>query len=86
MALHRQISPTGLTQWSLPNSEPVHAMSLIWPGPGSGLNLGINANVPGGSMSRIEHPSASGTYDTRKDAEAAVQRFIAALDQEENRD
>jgi hypothetical protein len=75
MALQHRTYPTGLTVWSLPGSD---VMSVVWLGPGAGLSLGFNVDQPGGTMARIEHPSASGTFDTRKQAEKAVAAFIAA--------
>jgi hypothetical protein len=69
--------PTGLTTWGpLPGTAIMH---ILWPGPGSGLFLVIGqpeaADVP---MTRIEHRSASGAYDTRAVARKAVHAFIAA--------
>jgi len=70
-----RISPTGLTVWPVPGSE---ALTLTWTGPDSGLFLGMHADQPGGSMVRVDHPSADGTYATRKQAAKAVVAFIAA--------
>jgi hypothetical protein len=75
--LSRRTSPTGLTVWGpLPDST---GMFILWPGPGGGLNLCVgDPSEVGTSVTRIEHPTASGTYDTRKQAQAAVEAFTAA--------
>jgi hypothetical protein len=75
--LRERRSPTGLTTWGpLPGTGIMH---ILWPGPGAGLFLVIgqpeDAGVP---MTRIEHASASGTYDDRNGARRAVHAFIAA--------
>ena len=71
--LDRKTSPTGLTVWQLPRSD----MQIVWIGPGAGLSVGC-AYRPGATMTRVEHPTADGQYDSLKDAEAAVRRFLDA--------
>jgi hypothetical protein len=66
--MRKLISCTGMTQWPLYEGQ-----SVIWMGPGSGLYL-----VFGSTMTRIEHPTASGQYDTRKSAENAIKAFLAS--------
>ena len=68
-----QTGPTGLIVWRIPDT----GLEIMWPGPGAGLFVGA-ATTPGGAVTRIEHPSADGTYDTRKDAQRAVDAFLAA--------
>ena len=51
----------------------------VWFGPGWGLCLVLNN---GGPM-RIEHPAASGTYDTPRDARRALEAFLAAVSPQE---
>jgi hypothetical protein len=75
--MHELRYPTGLTTWGpLPGTAIMH---ILWPGPGSGLFLVIGqpeaADVP---MTPIEHPSASGSYDSRAGARKALHAFIAA--------
>jgi hypothetical protein len=55
--------PTGLTTWGpLPGTGIMH---ILWPGPGSGLFLVTGQpDTAGVPVTRIEHASASGTYDT----------------------
>ena len=71
--MKRQISPTGLTVWTLPDSR----LEIMWMGPGSGLFIG-QATTPGGAVTRIEHRTADGSYANLKEAEAAVKAFVAA--------
>lgn len=59
----------GIWQWELPGS----ALTLIWDGPGSGLSL-ASASV----LRPVSHPTASGQYQTREQADKAVAAFIAA--------
>ena len=67
-------SPTGLTVWALPNSD----LQVLWPGPGARLRLGWKLMKPEGTATMIDHSTANGAYNTRKEAEEAVKRFIAA--------
>lgn len=68
----------GITYWGpLPGTEAMHVQ---WDGPGSGLFLyagdpSVAGTLPG---RRIQHPSASGTYATAREAEKAVAAFAAA--------
>jgi hypothetical protein len=71
--MKRQISPTGLTVWTIPDTN----LEIMWMGPGSGLFVGT-ATTPGGAVTRIEHRTADGTYTNRREAEAAVKAFLAA--------
>jgi len=50
--------------------------SYFWFGPGSGLQLSIGEDRR--NCSPIDHPGANGTYDTRKQAEQAIEAFRAA--------
>ena len=59
--------------WQLPHSD----MQLMWPGPGAGLSVGYAYRL-GATMTRVEHSTADGQYDSLKDAEAAVRRFLDA--------
>lgn len=60
--------------FELPNSP----WQVMWIGPGGGLFLS-DAFTPGGMMTPIEHPSASGTFDDFASANAAVDAFIAEV-------
>lgn len=61
----------GMQQWGpLPGTG---GMFLIWDGPGAGIYMHVNDQLPG---NRVRHPSASGTYETVKAADAAVQEFV----------
>lgn len=55
-------------------------MHILWPGPGPGSGLFLVIGQPDAivPMSRMEHPSPSGTYDGRDAARNAVHAFIAA--------
>ena len=70
----------GLTVWSLPAAS---GLEVVWAGPGSGLRLGF-PRLPGGMTTSIEHPTASGTFSTRKEAETALRQFIDAVLAEED--
>jgi len=65
--------PTGGLVWAVPGS----GLQIMWAGPGSGLRIGRVLEA-GGSTTRIEHPSADGSYSNKKDATAAVRAFLAA--------
>jgi hypothetical protein len=68
----------GITYWGpLPGTAAMH---IMWDGPGSGLFLyGGDPSAAGTPQGRrIEHPSASGTYATAREAEKAVAAFVAA--------
>jgi hypothetical protein len=69
--LRPQLSPTGLAKWNLPDSS----LSIVWQGPGSPLML--VADVPGGIFTSIESAGSDGTYQTRKEAQKAVETFVA---------
>lgn len=73
--LQAMVAPTGLTVWRLPDST----LEIMWPGPGSGLYIG-RATTPGGSVVRIQHPTADGVYDNRTSASRAVTAFVKADD------
>lgn len=68
-----QVGPTGLTLWRIPDSN----LEIIWPGPGAGLSIG-QATTPGGAVTRIEHPAADAAYQTRAEAQRAVDAFLSA--------
>jgi hypothetical protein len=66
----------GQTLWGpLPDTRDYY---LLWPGVGSRLYLAIRPTSPDGLMTTVDHPSADASYMTRKDADAAVARFMAA--------
>jgi hypothetical protein len=65
--------PTGAVVWHL--SEP--DLVIFWPGPGGRLSTGFN--TPGSRLHQIEHRTADGEYATRKQADAAVRAFLAAI-------
>lgn len=68
----------GLAVWAIPGSK----LEVMWAGPGARLLIG-QPRVAGGAMTLINHPTASATYHSRKDAEAAVIAFIAAATPEQ---
>jgi hypothetical protein len=72
-SIRPQTSPTGLCKWNLPESE----LSIVWPGPGAGLMLCVDK--PGGLMTSINSNGSNGTYNTRKEAQAAVDMFVDGL-------
>lgn len=63
----------GLTVWALPGAT----LEIMWAGPGARLWIG-QPRVAGGCVTTIDHPTADGIYDSRKDAERAVAAFIDA--------
>jgi hypothetical protein len=72
-----QTGPTGLTLWGpLPETTDFY---LMWGGPGSRLRLAIRPLSVDGTSTTIEHPTANGTYDTRREAAAAVAAFAASF-------
>jgi hypothetical protein len=73
----RRIYPTGLTVWPLAGHD---GLAVIWLGSGSGLFLAFDPDKPGNGLTRIEHPSASGTYYTRQAAGIAVNAFMAKVE------
>lgn len=71
----RQPLAWGMTRWGpLPETADLF---LFWGGPGDGLFMVQGES--GSSWKRIEHLSASGTYDTVKHAQGAVDAFVAAF-------
>jgi hypothetical protein len=69
----------GMTRWGpLPDTESLY---LFWGGPGSGIYLehGIDGGQSG--QTRVRHASASGTYDTAKQAQRAVEAFVSASEE-----
>jgi hypothetical protein len=64
---------TGVLVWEVPSTT----LQIMWSGPGSRLYIG-RPLVAGGMIMAINHPTASSTYDTRKDAESAVVAFLEA--------
>lgn len=80
-ALREQVSPTGLTLFGpLPDTRDWY---LMWPGPGARLSLAIRPFEVSGTTTRVDHPTANGVYDNRKDAREAANAFVVAY--EENR-
>jgi len=76
--LQRKPLAFGITKWGpLPGSESAY---LLWDGPGAGLYFYAKdpEDPATGSGRRIMHPSANGTYQTVREAGAAVQAFVTA--------
>ena len=74
----RQPLAWGMTRWGpLPETADLF---LFWGGPGDGLYMTKGEDGP---HKRVEHRAASGTYDTVKRAQGAVDAFIAAFYAEE---
>jgi hypothetical protein len=67
----------GVYVFPLPNI-PVESLSIMWIA-GGHLMIG-RPTVAGGALTRIDHPTADGTYRTLPEASAAVAAFIAAGD------
>jgi len=67
-------APTGLLVWALPEAGE---LEIMWAGPGASLLIGM-PRQPGGLVTSIDHPTASGTFATEREATAAVAAFIAA--------
>ena len=57
-------APGGNVVWT------VDGHSYYWNGPGARLHL-----MFGDQLVSVDHPSASGSYETSREAEAAVRRF-----------
>jgi hypothetical protein len=78
--LARQPIAFGSTRWGpLPETEDTY---LFWGGPGDGLFMTCGIDGP---QRRIAHRSACGIYGTTKDAQRAVDAFVAAFyDDEED--
>jgi len=68
--LRSHTGPAGAVEWV------GRTASYFWFGPGSGLWLSIGEDHT--SCTRIEHPAADGSYDTRAQAQRAVSAFRAA--------
>ncbi len=65
---YREVGPTGAVMWhGIANTNYV----VFWNGPGSRLRIG----TPRGSLTFIDHPMASDSYETMKQAEAAIRRL-----------
>lgn len=60
--------------FAVPDSE----YEILWIGPRAGLFFG-QPRVAGGTIGRIEHPTADAEYDTLAEARAAVEAFIEVL-------
>ena len=70
----RQPLAWGMTRWGpLPETADLF---LFWGGPGDGLYMTKGEDGP---HKRVEHRAASGTYDTAKHAQGAVDTFVAAF-------
>lgn len=67
--------PTGMLLWRLPGGG-----EIMWPGRGARLQFGFDLTSSAGSATFIDHRSADGAYMTAKEAQAAVDSFIAAKD------
>lgn len=68
-------SPMGTTVWQIPDSK----LQVMWSGPGARLRIGHDFLTSKGTMgTTIDHPSAGESYNTSKQAEAALHRFLAA--------
>ena len=72
-SLKPQIGPTGLCLWKIPGDTD---LDIMWAGPGSPLTLGRHT-IPHGMMTRIHSFGSDGNFETRKDAQKAVDTFIA---------
>jgi hypothetical protein len=75
--LRRHTGPTGAVEWIGRTS------TYFWFGPGSGLWL--SAGEDRSQCTRIEHPAADGTYDTRAQELRAIDAFRAAARNEPGR-
>ncbi len=71
----RQSGPMGHILWNTTRGD------YMWSGPGSRLLMAW-----GGSLISIDHPTASGTYDRESDARAALTRFLALFDDDDDAD
>jgi hypothetical protein len=70
----RQPLALGLQQWGpLPGTVDLF---LLWDGPGGGIYL---TNAAGSYMRPVQHPAASGTYQTVREAKRAVTAFAAEV-------
>jgi hypothetical protein len=59
----------GMWEWApLPDTKA----TIVWDGPGSALMFTYPSHA-----TAIRHPTANGVYDTVKQADAAVQAFVA---------
>jgi hypothetical protein len=66
----------GMTRWGpLPETKDLY---LFWGGPGSGIYLEHGQDGP---QQPVRHASASGTYDTAKQAQRAVEAFVSASEE-----
>lgn len=75
MTVQRQPLAFGMTRWGpLPATTDLF---LFWGGPGDGIYLHKGNDGP---QKRVRHQSASGTYDTARQAQRAVDAFITAGD------
>jgi hypothetical protein len=64
----RSTNPMGHVLWSTTRGD------YVWFGPGSRLGL-----IFGDSLVTIEHPTADGSYESARDARAALGRFLASF-------
>lgn len=67
----------GMQVWGpMPGAERIY---LLWGGPGDRIYVHVgDPSVPGSMPGRqVEHPSANGTYEKLRDAQAAVDAFVA---------
>lgn len=71
----------GMTRWGpLPDTADLF---LFWGGPGDGLFLSKGENGP---QKRIKHHTAAGIYATVRDAQHAVDAFVAAYEEGKHND
>lgn len=63
--------------WSLPDSQ----LEIMWMGPGSRLYIGTPRR-PGGFVIPIEHPTADFDPGSMKAAQAAIDAFVAAAEED----
>lgn len=61
--------------WALPDSK----LEVMWPGPGARIYIGT-PRVSGGWIIPIEHPTADFVPESMKQAQAAVDAFVAAAE------
>ena len=77
-SLKPQVGPTGLCLWKIPGDT---GLDIMWAGAGSPLTLGRHT-IAHGMMTRIHSLGSDGNYGTRKDAQKAVETFIARANEQ----
>ena len=72
-SIEPQVGPAGSCLWKIPEGSEI---DIMWAGAGSPLTLGRHT-IAYGMMTRIHSLGSDGNYGTRKDAQKAVDTFIA---------